>query len=233
MSKSLYDILEVSQSASSETIRHAYERLSGKYRTRLAESPEHAEEAAMFLTALKEAFHTLGNPENRRRYDERLEQRVPSQGVVMSEAAPSYGFIKIGLIVALLGGGGLYYQKLSRDQEAARLEAVRVAAEQAEKQRRADEEKAQAMAEEKLRREAQQEEQRVRYEFAAAQRRADTSIQMGQYLEGRNQMIQKNEERQRAMEEKQRLYEAQRQLERDKATIRQMQYENSRNGVHY
>lgn len=233
MQKSLYDILEVSKSASSETIRHSYEHLTTKYRARLAEHPEHAEEATMRLTAIKEAFHTLGNPENRQRYDDRLEQRASAQAIAIQAPAPSYGFIKIGLIVALLGGSGLYYQKLERDQEAARLEAAKVAAEQAEKQRQAEEERVRALAEDKQRREAQMEAQRIRAEFASAQHQADNSIRLSQSMEARNQMIQKSEERQRAMEEKQRVYEAQRQLERDKATIRQMQYENSRNGAHY
>lgn len=73
MKKTLYDILEVSQSASADAIRAAYERLSAQLRRAItADEPD----AVVRLTAVKQAFDVLSNPDRRKRYDASLVARV-------------------------------------------------------------------------------------------------------------------------------------------------------------
>jgi len=71
MGRSLYDILDVSNNASPESIRAAYERLSAKF----AESSG-IPDAKLQGTAVTEAFLTLGNPDKRSEYDKTLAARA-------------------------------------------------------------------------------------------------------------------------------------------------------------
>ena len=63
--KTLYDLLEVSNSASAESIRAAYERLSAKFDTSNATSAD----ARFQSEAIKDAFLTLSNAELRAQYE--------------------------------------------------------------------------------------------------------------------------------------------------------------------
>ena len=81
MGKTLYDILEVSPSASPEAIAVAHKRLTEKYH------PEHPRnqdnpDAFNLYKAVNDAFKTLSHPELRQRYDQRLDTEA------RAEAAP-------------------------------------------------------------------------------------------------------------------------------------------------
>ena len=74
--RTLYDILEVSETASAQTIRAAYERLShvwGPGGTRGS-----APHAALQHAAVRDAYLTLANPTRRATYDARLRAKRQS-----------------------------------------------------------------------------------------------------------------------------------------------------------
>jgi colicin import membrane protein len=117
-SKTLYDILELSLSASSESISAAYERLSAKF----PESSAHPD-AKLKANAITEAFLTLNNPAKRAQYDRTLAAR--SQPVIYNVEAiePFWTPPKIIILLAVIViFGGAYYQYSKRE---ARLEAER------------------------------------------------------------------------------------------------------------
>jgi curved DNA-binding protein CbpA len=121
MGKSLYDILEVSLSASPESIRAAYERLSAKFPVSNA-NPD----AKLQATAITEAFLTLGNPAKRAQYDTTLADR--RQPVIYSVEAvePFWTLPKfLVLLAVIVACGGAYY---NYSKEQARLHAERAIA---------------------------------------------------------------------------------------------------------
>jgi curved DNA-binding protein CbpA len=120
-SKTLYDILELSLSASPESIRAAYERLSAKFPESSA-NPD----AKLQASAITEAFLTLGNPAKRAQYDKTLAAR--SQPVIYSVEAvePFWTLPKLFILLAVIvifGGASYKYNK-----EQARLDAERAIA---------------------------------------------------------------------------------------------------------
>src|SRR5439155_23351750 len=73
--KTLYDILELSSSASEDSIRAAYERLSAKFDPARPQSAGKTE-ANFKAEPTKEAFVTLANPATRAQYDKTLAARL-------------------------------------------------------------------------------------------------------------------------------------------------------------
>lgn len=67
--KTLYQVLEVAQNASPETIDAAYRSISARLRERHARDPDGA---ALARTAVEEAYRTLSTENLRRRYDARI-----------------------------------------------------------------------------------------------------------------------------------------------------------------
>src|SRR5262245_56199843 len=67
--RTLYDILEVSNTASAETIRAAYQRLAEKF------DATGSADARFQYEAVKDAFFTLSNADKRAQYDRKLELR--------------------------------------------------------------------------------------------------------------------------------------------------------------
>ena len=136
--KTLYDLLEVSNTASTESIRAAYERLSGKFDASNATSAEMRIQAE----AIKEAFLTLSNADQRAQYDRKLEQRSIAALGNVQVVEPFWTLPKLIVVgVVVLGLGGFYFK---HQQTQARLEAEKVIAAAKAK---ADEEKAKAEAE--------------------------------------------------------------------------------------
>jgi curved DNA-binding protein CbpA len=140
--KTLYDVLEVSSSASAETIRAAYERLSAQLDPR---KPENAGNSNVkFLhDSVKEAFLTLGNPALRAQYDKKVAMRSqpPVQVVEVSEVFWTVPKLATLVLIVIIAGG--FYWKHQR-------EVARLAAEQAIAAAKAKE------AEEKAKAEAEQ-----------------------------------------------------------------------------
>jgi hypothetical protein len=123
--RTFYDMLEVSNTASSEMIQAAYERLAAKFDPANAGNVTDAA-ARMQHDAIRQAFLTLGNADSRAQYDRKLALRnvVPARSVEVLE--PFWTLPKMmvaGLILVAIGG---FYFKHQRDQ--ARLEAEKIIA---------------------------------------------------------------------------------------------------------
>lgn len=223
MNKTLYDMLELSQSAPPEAVSAAY----GRIRERLSgPASEGDEEARNRMIALREAHLILSDPLRRKRYDQDLQQRSAVAETASSPESSSTAFraVLVSLLVLALGLG---YAKIRSDEEKARqmeermaLERQRLkvhAAERAFEERQASE---RAEAEQK-RVEAQQ-----RYE-------RDRDLAYGNQVTRDLQNAERKlaQERQReqqavAIAERQRVVEAERQLAREKAYLRQIENEN-------
>ena len=231
--RTFYDMLEVSNSASSETIQAAYERLAAKFDPAKTDNANDAA-ARMQFDAIRQAFLTLDNADSRAQYDRKLALRniMPTRPLEVLE--PFWTLPKMivaGLVVLAIGG---FYFKHQRDQ--ARLEAEKIIAvakaKEAEHVARAEAEK-ERMA-------MQRESERERYERMEAarlrrerdadvnqfQREARTNEITNRALSGYDRAQERGEEsRRRGEESRIRREEAQaaaaarQQLARDKAEL--------------
>lgn len=213
MAKTLYDILEVSASASPEAIRSAYERLSAKYDP---DRDEHRGKAdiRMHFDAVKEAFFTLGSPEKRNRYDRSLTPAATPYDPSITDGEPFWTFSKLAILaLVFLIAGGWYMQG---KREEARLATERAVAEARAKEAEAKA-KAEADAVEKERLAMQQDrelerkralqEMRTRSEFERAQRNLDRERQRQEFSE---RVAQDRQARQQTTEAQRREFERQR-----------------------
>ncbi|HJW23543.1 MAG TPA: DnaJ domain-containing protein [Rhodocyclaceae bacterium] len=127
MSTTLYDILEIDQCADQEEIVETYKRLHAELSAKINGIAGADQETLNRMTALREAFNTLSDPERRRNYDARLAARQ-NQVLTIIEEAPGSLF-KTLLLVALIGILAVVYAKFQTEQERTRLERERIAAE--------------------------------------------------------------------------------------------------------
>lgn len=226
MKKNLYDLLELSQSASQEAINAAYLRLSSKISGTDPDSENRK-------NLLDDAFSTLSQPALRRRYDASLNTAYVSE----SSSRGGISFFKLLIVALLIAACGLGYAKYARDQEYARLERERVAAEARKAALLAEEEREQIRAENERRQEALRVEQQQRRDLELARRDATYSSQNQSYAARQVELQQLREQRQaesKQMQEqrevearrRQEQNEAQRRLEREKAYLRQLEAEN-------
>jgi colicin import membrane protein len=200
-SKTLYDILEVSLSASMESIRAAYERLSAKF----SESSANPD-VKLQAHAITEAFLTLGNPAKRAQYDKAM--AVRSQSVIYSVEVvePFWTLPKfIILLAVIVVFGGVYY-KYNKDTKAeARLQAERViaAAKAKEAEETAKAEEAQEQFELAKQRDQTLQQERQRREQDAASRRFDFE-QRANRIENVVSLRSKEQDERRAQQQQQR-----------------------------
>lgn len=229
MPNTLYDLLEVSTSASQESITASYQRLHAQYAA--LQSSTDGEDATNRLIALREAYTTLSNTERRKAYDEKLAARAAAE--VVQEAQPR-SMIKILLLAAVIGTSGLGYAKYQSNREQVALEKERAAAAAAvrlaeiEAQRAREQEERERIAARQADYQHQQAEARERYERErdmAYGRQISRDIQRGEAMA---QQERQREEQRKLREEQQRQYEAERRLAQDKATLRRMEAENGR-----
>jgi curved DNA-binding protein CbpA len=122
MSANLYELLEVSQSASQETIAAAYKRGHAHLAARISGFEGADADTLERITALREAFSTLSDPERRREYDLRLSNRG---GRLPGIAGEALRLLKPLVLVSLAAAFGLGYARLHADRE----EQKRIAAE--------------------------------------------------------------------------------------------------------
>ena len=92
--KTLYEILEVSENASSEIIEKAYKVLAKKYHPDL-QPPEEKSNAENKMKEINEAYEILGDSSKREKYDEELkrnreEEKIREQNVNQSSYGASY-----------------------------------------------------------------------------------------------------------------------------------------------
>lgn len=223
MDKTLYDLLEVSQTASTESIISNYKRL---FEQQQAASARGDEDATNYLIALREALNTLSHPEKRIRYDQSLMQREADNEV----ARPRTPYVVAGLLTLALALG-IHHKQRQSDQELARLEADRLAA-----AARLAEQEASRTREERLAVVAANQAERLRIEkenMARQSRERDIAYgnQISQSLaraENEARAAKQRAEYQQQQAERLRQNEAERQLEREKAYLRQREWENRR-----
>jgi curved DNA-binding protein CbpA len=115
--KTLYQVLEVAQSATPGTIDAAFRAISARLRVRAGRDPEGA---AVFRIALEEAYRTLSSEELRKRYDATLAPRPLAVEYVAEERSwisrNAFLLIVIGMA---LGGGYAYHRQVEKDRAAA------------------------------------------------------------------------------------------------------------------
>jgi colicin import membrane protein len=215
--KTLYDILELSPTASPESIRAAYERLSGKYQELSDQTGD--SDVRVQLAAVKQAFFTLANAEKRAQYDKRITLRDASVSSNIEVVEPFWTMPKL-MVIALLviGGGGVYY-KHQKDQ--ARIEAEKAVVEAKAK---AETEKAKAEAEkERLTLQREREERMTtmqqQREREAALRQYSFDNRVGSMRSYSPQITQDSREAQRRREEAQAASAARQQYSRDRAEL--------------
>ncbi|MCC7487058.1 MAG: DnaJ domain-containing protein [Burkholderiales bacterium] len=189
MAKTLYDVLEVSPSASDETIRAAYERLIAKFDP-LAPENDGRGDVRFRHEAIKDAFLTLANPAKRQQYDRSLAARSSAEYAAVEAPEPFWTLPKIAvalLIVVALGGG--YWKHVQTEkQRAAEREIAAARAREAEARARdeaARAEQARLEAAEERRRQTQEsraraEMDRARSNFEREQRMREASARMDQ-----------------------------------------------------
>jgi curved DNA-binding protein CbpA len=221
--KTLYDILEVSETASYEVIRAAYERLSRAFDP-VGSTPE----ATVRYTAIKEAFLTLGNPGKRAAYDRRLQSQVETlvkTGMGMGPKLLIAGFLALGTI------GAYSHQKFR--QEEARLDQERaIAAEKAKEAESLAQAEAERVRQKQLHVRAtivqdhamrQRDQDIARFQQELRSREAENRQNME-----RERYAKERQEAQRRNEEQQALRLAQQQAARERAALCQL--ERSRYG---
>lgn len=228
MQKSLYDLLEVSPTASQDSIAVSYRRLHAKFAE--LQSSSDNEDATNQLIALREAYSTLSNPERRAAYDEKLTARAT---VEQSQDGEPRSYAKLLVLLALIGACGFGYaryqsnlaQQAALDREKAAAE-VRLAEIEAQRERERLAQERHAARQEESQRE--QEERRARYERERDQEYGQQISRDLQRQEAAAQYEKQREDQRKLREEQQRQSDAERRLAQDKATLRRMEAENAR-----
>lgn len=223
MGKTLYDILEVSPSASPEAIAVAHKRLTEKYH------PEHPRnqdnpDAFNLYKAVNDAFKTLSHPELRQRYDQRLDTEARAEAAPPPTSRLGTWLAGLLLIVAATGAWQ-YHNKLESEKARALAEAERQTRERREMELAAEAEKtriAQEAAEAQRQARAQSD---ARLSFDIANARATYALRAQERAASQDA---RNQELQRQAQAREQQREAQLRLERDKALLRQMEYDNRR-----
>ncbi len=227
MQKSLYDLLEVSATASPESIAVSYRRLHAKFAELQGSSD--GEDATNQLIALREAYSTLSNPERRAAYDEKLAARTTAE---RGQEGEPRSYARLLVLLALIGACGFGYTRyqanlaqqaaLEREKAAAEVRLAEIEA-QRERERLARESYAARQAENQR----EQEERRARYERERDQEYGRQISRDLQRQEAAAQYEKQREEQRKLREDQQRQSDAERRLAQDKATLRRMEAENN------
>lgn len=216
--KTLYQVLEVAQNASQETIDAAYRSISARLRERLARD---ADGAAVARTAVEEAYRTLSNDNLRKRYDTRLAfGGAEATPVVETDERPWIARNMPWLLVAAAAAVGAYGYHLHVQQERAAAAAQLREKEEllARQQEERDEVTRRAREAEELRKRRIDD---ARYQVWVDQTRRDAAANSRKLAQdaAREQRI---EEMSKQREEA----EARRRLEQEKQRLRQLEQQN-------
>jgi curved DNA-binding protein CbpA len=225
--KTLYDILEVSQSASPESIRAAYDRLSAKLTPLRDENKANADINIQYI-AVKEAFLTLSNPSKRALYDKKIAPRAVITNVEIVE--PFWTTTKMLLVVLFLSFSGyLYYNWQINEAQAEADKAIAEAKAKSDaEQALAEAQEAQAAYQQKLLEDRQRNQEQADFRrFDAQQQFQDRVDQFSADREEIKQKIaQQQADAQHRRDEAQAANAARLQLMHDKAELCQKEYQN-------
>lgn len=215
--KTLYDILQVSQSASHEVMQAAYEKLLRSIEDgRTSFSHDDTE---IRLKAVREAYRVLSDPQRRAVYNQTL---IPDEDI---EKAPEPEKSKVNIWVAtavVLIGGLIYYNvHLSNQRAAMAAEAAKIQAD-VEKERLAAEqerlrlERTEKVAEVILAKQQEQEQIRSKYEMDRIQREIRAEEANATQQATRQKLLEEQAAETKARREQ---YEAQARLARERAAL--------------
>jgi len=216
--KTLYDILELSSSASEDSIRAAYERLSAKFdpgRPENAGKPD----VKFKSDAVKDAFLTLANLATRAQYDKTLAARSQPPMEILEEFEPFWTIPKLTVLVLVVIIVGGYYYKHQREETRLAAEKAIATAKAKEAQERAKAEEVQARLElaKQQQERIQDEQQRRERDAVLRQFSAERRKTAGSDL-ARTQR-ERTEQQQRQREEAQATAAARQQAAREKAEL--------------
>jgi len=216
--KTLYDILELSSSASEDSIRAAYERLSAKFdpgRPENAGKPD----VKFKSDAVKDAFLTLANLATRAQYDKALAARSQPPMEILEEFEPFWTIPKLTVLVLVVIIVGGYYYKHQREETRLAAEKAIATAKAKEAQERAKAEEVQARLElaKQQQERIQDEQQRRERDAVLRQFSAERRTTAGSDL-ARTQR-ERTEQQQRQREEAQATAAARQQAAREKAEL--------------
>ncbi|MFT3734022.1 MAG: hypothetical protein QM776_03190 [Rhodocyclaceae bacterium] len=206
--KTLYDLLEVSQSASNEAIHAAWERLEIKIAAGM--TPPDGLTVATYHALLKDAFLTLSNEQRRADYDRRLKggSSTGSAAISYVDNEPGMSFktkaVAALILVILAVMGYRWYLNIEQERlriraEQVRIEQQRLEQEQARQAR--EDERRDSYAADSARRDAQEDERRQRQERDQAIADADRNARR---LQAADERYRREDERARYDEERQR-----------------------------
>ncbi|GAB4059693.1 DnaJ domain-containing protein [Uliginosibacterium sediminicola] len=227
--KSLYDMLEVSRTASAEAIEAAFARLSAQHTQGRLKAPESLS-AEAFFSLIKDAYFVLGNPLRRAEYDRKFQSSV-SLGI--DPAFEEMGLslrskLLIGLVVAAVGAYGYQSHQDSLAKQA-RIQAEQAAALKLEAQRAAllaEEEARRAQAQARAMEDSRQYQARIERERAIAEAdRVSYKLRSAEETQRREAERKSREDEYRKQEE---LRRAQAERQRVVNEARRLDYENSR-----
>jgi colicin import membrane protein len=221
LATTLYDILEVSASASPESIRASYERLHEHHASLVAGD----DDAANRLVALREAYATLSDPALRQAYDRKLAMRAEIATMPEAPPRPLLRTLFVLLVAVACVAGAVKYQS-AREQATRERERAAVALRTAELEAQREREERAATERAEAQRRADEASERAAIERERAYAR-QVSRELQGAEAGANRQAQRAEQ-QRLAEERQQRYEAERQLAREKAALRRMEAENAR-----
>lgn len=233
MSKTLYDLLEVSPTASAESIAAAHQRLAEKYHPHAPHNRGAADDGDTLnrYKAINDAFQVLSRPESRQRYDQQLASKADAAATAAMLAPPPSRRLGWGAVllagIALIGS----WQYQSR-QEAEKARALADAERQVQERRAlelaAELEKAHLAQETAAARQQAQAERDAQRSYEIANARADAALRAREVAAANAARENRRQQQQVLALEQERQREAQQRLERDKATLRQMEYDNRR-----
>jgi curved DNA-binding protein CbpA len=200
--KSLYDLLEVSTTASVEAIRSSFDRLTAKFEE--GSLVTHAGlDAQAHYNLIKDAYFTLGNPNKRADYDKKINTNTAAStpATTYYEDSPGMSSWTKVFLVVLVVAAGIYGYKIHRDSE---VETARLLAQaqQAELEKTQKEKDMEALAL------SSQQTAQERAEMERARIEAD---QNSHQLQRNQEQARRDEERTRQEEERRRQSDARQQ----------------------
>ena len=224
MAGNLYELLEVNETASHEAIVASYQRLRAALNERLAESND---DVSNRLIAIREAHAILSNPDQRRRYDEKLAIKTSTD---LDAVSPPRLIPRWLIVAALIVFSGVWYAKYQSDKEKMRLEReqAREAAAAMALEAEAKKAREERLALEAANRQRLQQESLERYERERAIAYGNQVSRDVKSAESQLQLRANLEKQRQDVAERERLNDAERQLAKEKAYLRQLEFERNR-----
>ncbi|MES2128128.1 MAG: DnaJ domain-containing protein [Pseudomonadota bacterium] len=211
----LYDLLGLSKNATEDQVKHAFILQSEQ----IAATTTPSEEGRNQLIAVREAYAILSSPSRRQAYDRKLAGIPAAPDVPEPARTPLW---VVGLIAALIVGGGAYAYQAQAKRTAAQREAMELArtqaeAEQAQQQAQAEEAKlererlAQAQRDQESRR---REAESARYEGNQVHRSLEYQAERDAQQKEQAARMAKNDAQREEAAARRRVYEQQQAMQR-------------------